>query len=135
LQLEDVSNVLQTDAPGLLASLLQRKDDLAVLSSSGWETAVGGSQRHQLAAAAGSANVLQHWVQGDPESDWHFRQQVLQAQEEEALRQRMQEEGLVDEQGRPWFDFGQAGFWGGLHQAAGRVAGLMVVSWVLKAVL
>jgi hypothetical protein len=99
LQLEDVKALLQSEAPHMYNSLLQRKKDIAALGSSGWQ-AVTTSRRP--GGAAGN-DALQHWVRGNPVSDWHFKQQLLQAQHEEAEKQRMQEEGLVDEQGKPWF--------------------------------
>lgn len=89
---------MQIEAPALLVGLQQRADDIAALNScsSGWQTVTSNNRSGKAAAAGG---VLQHWLRGDPVSDWHFKQQLLQAQEEEAEKQRMQEEGLYEDQG------------------------------------
>lgn len=103
--------LLQSEAPALLHGLLQHEDDIAALSSSGWQT-VTSARRPGVDAK----DALQHWVRGDPVSDWHFKQQLLQAQQQEAERQRMQEEGLLDDNGNLWFG---AEFTWGTFQIAG----------------
>lgn len=108
LQLDDVKSLLQIEAPALLNALLQRQDDMRDLDSSGWQT-VTSSQRGSAAAAAATKDALQHWARGDPVSDWHFQQQLLQAQQEAAMQEWMIEQGLVDENCNPWFGSGIAG--------------------------
>jgi hypothetical protein len=124
LHLEDVMALLQIEAPALLNGLLQRQDDITALNSSGWQTVTSGRR-----PGAEARDALQHWVQGDPVSDWHFKQQLLHAQQQEAERQRMQEEGLLDEQGNPWFgsDFGFSTF-----QSAGKSPGWCMPMLLLR---
>jgi hypothetical protein len=107
LQLDDVKTLLQIEAPALLTALLQRQDDMADLDSSGWQTVT--SSHRGAAAAAATKDALQHWARGDPVSDWHFKQQLLQAQQEAAMQEWMIEQGLVDENCNPWYGSGIAG--------------------------
>jgi hypothetical protein len=131
LRLDDVQSVLQADAPALQSSLTQRQTDLSTVNSSGWQTVPSGRGNRATAVAA-SGNVLQHWVAGDPVSDWHFRQQVLQLQQETALKQQMQEEGLIDENGRPWFEW-PMGIMGAPLWAAGKLVRRLCQANTLRA--
>jgi hypothetical protein len=81
-----------------------RQTNLSTINNSGWQTVPSGRGNPATTAAAAAGDVLQHWVAGDPVCDWHFQQQVLQVEQEAALKQQMQEDGLIDEDGRPWFE-------------------------------
>ena len=79
--------LLHLDAPALVASLASRKEWLQQIAGSGWT--VAGKRGRAAAAAARAGDVLAHWREGNPISDW---QQHREAEAAELARQQEQEQ-------------------------------------------
>jgi hypothetical protein len=94
LLLSDVRALLLLDAPALLSSLESRKEWLQYIVDSGWT--VAGKRGRTAAAAARAGDILTHWCEGDPISDW---QQQREAEAAERVRQQEEEQAALGLEG------------------------------------
>jgi hypothetical protein len=111
LYFEDVSSLLQLEAPQLLPSFDKRSDWLHTLNESGWQ--VAGSSKSRASKAAASGDVLAHWLASDPEKDWRLQREVAAAEEARKLAEQQAEMRLEG-----WDDYTQM-FWGSGYSMQG----------------
>lgn len=85
---KDIKPLLMIDASKLAASIERRQQDLAALKESGWQ--VAGAKASRAARAAQAGDLLGHWREGDPVSDWRMQQELAAMQEEQRLAEEEQ---------------------------------------------
>ncbi len=99
----DVRDMVGLEAPQLLSSFQERSEWVAAAASSGWQLAgKKGRARSEV-----PADLLQQWLESDPETDWQLKEaHAMAAQQLEAQR-------LAAEEAQQWQQEQQPDEWQG----------------------